>query len=269
MRQYFTEGYYSTSSTGIKNSTFGFAPSGALIKAMILAAAVPVNYVYYSGTYIGTGSLTSTSQYPSNYQGFGRVQIDRVLNFGPASSSPLTLSVIGDVSSSSTLYKEFTTVSQQSTTFTVASTIDVTVVMAYTDYPGTVTSPVMQNNLSLSATDGTNTFSPYLSSTSNTYYVMVIPASPGATYTVTVTCTSLSFSPQPYALVMVGSITQLAAASPAEVLIGSQLQLSSVPYIDGIIVMVAVAFFLVATTLGVSIAETLAERKIFFKMHRW
>ena len=241
------------------------------MKAMILASALPVHYIYYSGTYIGTGTLTSLTTYPSNYQGFGRVQINRVLHFGPASRSPLTLSVIGDTSTTSTLYKDFTAASQTyQTTFTVTSDTNVRIVMAYTDYSsGTSTSPVMQNQLSLSATDGTNTFNPYINSVSNTFYVLDIAAAQGKTYTVTVKCTSFSSGPQPFALVMVGSITQLAAASPVETLIDSQLKLSSIPYIDGIIVMAIVSFFLVSTTLGVCIAETLAERKIFFKMHRW
>ena len=270
VRQYFMEGYYSPSSTGVLNSAFGFTPSGALVKAMILASSVPVHSVYYSGTYIGTGTLTSLSAYPSNYQGFGRVQINRVLHFGPASTSPLTLSVIGDVSRSP-LYQEFTGASQShTTTFTVDSSTNVRIVLAYTDYSsGTSTSPIIQNKLSLSATDGSTTFTPYLNSISNTYYVLDIAAVPGKTYNVTVSCTSFTSGPQPYALVMVGSITQLAAVSPVATLIDSQLNLSSIPYIDGIIVMAIVAFFLVATTVGVCVAETLAERKIFFKMQRW
>lgn len=271
VRQYFMEGYYSPSSTGVKNSASGFTPSGALVKAMILAAAVPVHYVYYTGSYIGTGTLTSLTTYPSNYQGFGRVQINRVLHFGPASTSPLTLSVIGDVSSTSSLYHAFTAASQSyQTTFAVTSNTTVRVVMAYSDYSsGTPTSPIMQNILSLSVNDGTTTFNPYTSSVSNTYYVMDIAATPGKTYTVTVQCTSFSSGPQPFALVMVGRITQLTAASPVETLIDSQLKLSSIPYIDGIIVMAIVAFCLVSITVGVCVAETLAERKIFFKMQRW
>src|SRR5205085_2302364 len=62
-RQYLTEGWYPT---GTKVPANGFAPSGALLKAMLVNA--------------GT-NMVSTFNAPDNNVGFGRVNLDSVLFF--------------------------------------------------------------------------------------------------------------------------------------------------------------------------------------------
>jgi len=79
VRQYYIDGYYPT---GHANSSNGFIPSSALIKATLIASAVPVGGTVQT---LGTGSQSHTDTVippPSVYQGYGRIQLDEVLAFG-------------------------------------------------------------------------------------------------------------------------------------------------------------------------------------------
>ena len=62
VRQYYTEGFYPT---GIRNASHGFAPSAALLKATIIAAARPVPWR------MTNGADAPTKPVPSYEQGFG------------------------------------------------------------------------------------------------------------------------------------------------------------------------------------------------------
>ena len=72
VRQYFTEGYYPT---GTKTSFNAFVPTGALMKAMLINSAVPMTKYITS-----TGGAVMLGLPPDNYQGFGRLKLDEVLN---------------------------------------------------------------------------------------------------------------------------------------------------------------------------------------------
>lgn len=63
LRQYFTEGWYPNGKKEPKN---GFTPSGALLKAVLLNATVP---------------LTGVASYPSARDGWGRLQLNKALHF--------------------------------------------------------------------------------------------------------------------------------------------------------------------------------------------
>jgi len=67
IRQYLREGWYPT---GAKNSANSNLPSGALLKAMVIQSAVALT---------GLHNNQPLGPTPSNVQGFGRVQLDRVL----------------------------------------------------------------------------------------------------------------------------------------------------------------------------------------------
>ena len=72
IRQYFTQGWYPG---GSRNASKSFLPTGALMKATIINSAVPMKYMRWSN-----GSTKALNMPPDNYQGFGRVKLDEVLN---------------------------------------------------------------------------------------------------------------------------------------------------------------------------------------------
>ena len=269
VRQYFTEGYYYTtpfSGGSFNDSTQGFVPSGALLKAVLVAAGTKVSYVYYSQS-----SKYPLSAYPSNDQGYGRVQLNSVLNFGLASSSPLSLQVYGAAYSSAAQYLAFNSPSTITKSFTVAAGQAVRVVLAYTDKPGSSSAPAVQNVLTLSVTGTGGPYTPAsLSgySATNTVQLVSFTAASAGTYTATVTCTTLTGT-QPFALVMVGAVSALPATTEDTSVTQSQLTLADIPYVNAIIAMAIVAGLLTMVTLGVFGAETLAERNIYFKLHKW
>ena len=82
-RQYFREGRYPTGAAQREDT---HNASGALLKALVVHSAVPLH-----GTYQGK-QLQST---PSNIQGFGRVQLDRIL-FAHESTTPPSSRIIFD-----------------------------------------------------------------------------------------------------------------------------------------------------------------------------
>lgn len=88
IRQYFMSGFYGSTTVGVADSTKGFTPSGALIKAMLIHSAVPLTKAVEVSTTTGhTVVNTWTSvQLPDNNQGYGRIQLDNALYFGGAAS---------------------------------------------------------------------------------------------------------------------------------------------------------------------------------------
>jgi subtilisin family serine protease len=68
VREYFENGFYPT---GVAEEADGFSPSGALVKATLIASAVDLT----------TLGCTSVSPIPSRDQGWGMVQLDRALSF--------------------------------------------------------------------------------------------------------------------------------------------------------------------------------------------
>ena len=103
VREYFLSGYYTT---GTRNSLHGFNPSGSLIKAVLIHGTSSLRYIQHDD-----GS-TKTTSIGDNNQGYGRVQLNRVLSFGVNSTlDGVTLFVKGAASSSSEHYAEITSVS--------------------------------------------------------------------------------------------------------------------------------------------------------------
>jgi hypothetical protein len=85
VRQYFMDGFYPTGSRVAANA---LRPSGALIKAMLINSATRMHlYVNQDGV------ETKLGPPPDNYQGFGRLQLSRVLKLSSLSSSVSSLYV--------------------------------------------------------------------------------------------------------------------------------------------------------------------------------
>lgn len=149
VRQYFTSGYYPS---GNPNQKDAFNPSGALLKAILIHSGQPV---HNSLTASGSGASQPLTQYPSNQQGYGRLQLNKALNFGKSSLNPLSLFVVGAANASSQHFASIKKQAQKdSYTFTLSGASSVRVTMVYTDYPGTpVASTIMINSLSVTVKD--------------------------------------------------------------------------------------------------------------------
>lgn len=89
VREYFLSGYYPR---GVETSPDGFNPSGALIKAVLIHSGEASK-----NTVNKNGGVSTAGTYPSNIQGYGRISIGNVLNFGPSEGDYLTLLIRGDV----------------------------------------------------------------------------------------------------------------------------------------------------------------------------
>jgi hypothetical protein len=184
------QGYY----TATGNKTAGFVPLGALLKAMLISAAQPMISVV--ATYDGGASSSSTAinAWPGNDQGYGRIQLNLVLNFGPSSSDPLSLFVVGDSSSTSPSFKQFTLSGQvHSYTFRVATTQTVRITLAYSDKEGVENSAtIVQNDITISLSSSTEVVNP-IQQSKNTFKVIKVTATAGVLYTVRTVRLSSSF----------------------------------------------------------------------------
>ena len=103
IRQYFLEGYYPS---GQPNPAHSFIPSGALLKAMLIHSAVAMENVISpaagaTSAKTSIAKITPVSNYPSNEQGYGSIQINNVLNFGVSTINPVNLFVMGSSSNKS------------------------------------------------------------------------------------------------------------------------------------------------------------------------
>lgn len=209
--EYFMRGYYPN---GQANETDSFTPSGALVKAVIINAGVPVEKVVTSN-----GTWYSALSYPSVYQGYGRVQIDTVLNFGVQSSEYTSLFVIGAAEESHPLYASIDSAGE-SNQYTlrgssIYNTEPIRITLCYTDVPGAVGSGGLKNDLTMTVTyeSGGNTITihPLLhedtSLKNGNVKKLYIYGVEDVEYTVNVFATSFN-SEQPYALVASGSVTK-------------------------------------------------------------
>lgn len=210
VRQYFMDGYYPW---GVKNETAGFIPSGALIKAMMIASAVQMKYFVYGPTKYATLSTTAG---PSALQGYGRLQLSNVLHFNStALTDPINLFVMGSMNSSFPYYSQFLgTGGARSYNFVSRGPMTVRVVLCYTDAPASANAAnAMMNKVTLQVTgsDG-STYNPYKLGTADYSNVQVLDIETPAgttTYNVRVTATSIVSSPQPFALVVRGEVNYL------------------------------------------------------------
>jgi len=136
IRQYFTEGRYPT---GTPQPSQAFAPSAALLKAMLVNCTV---------------DMTQVSDYPNNTEGWGVVQLDRVLNFA---DSPRQL-LVADIRHADGLQTGET----QTYGISVINDIEpLAVTLAWTDPPAAAgsTSPAVNDlDLIVTSPDGAQTF---------------------------------------------------------------------------------------------------------------
>lgn len=102
IRQYFMNGFYPT---GVRNASNAFTPSGALMKAIAIAGGVQITGSrlisdQFSETINNqrcpTVQFASINQVPGIDQGWGRLQLDSVLEFRDSTtSSPFYLYIVG------------------------------------------------------------------------------------------------------------------------------------------------------------------------------
>jgi hypothetical protein len=211
VRQYFTYGYYPS---GDRKESDSFIPSGALLKAMLVTASTPLKQVPTIVNNVAT-SYVNLNNYPDNNQGYGRIELDNVLNFANSGIDPISLFVIGAATNKTVnRYAELKSNTFNTYTFRTGSTaVPVRVTLAYSDYPGiesTSSANVIVNTLTLKVTQGSSTFNPSIAG-QNVQVIDIASPSASTTYTVTVSAGTLAHT-QPYALVIRGQISFLNAS---------------------------------------------------------
>ncbi len=196
VRQYFTEGWYPQ---GVKNPADAFIPSGALLKAMIIASAEQMN-----GTDPDQIDSREVHPIPDSSQGWGRVKLENALYF----QGDQDKLYVDDNSQLSTGVSKFYTLN--------ASGGKLKIVLVWTDYPATAGSgSALINNLNLivQGPGGTyygNRFSNGESQTGGTkdnknpVEVFYLSNAPAGTYTVKVEGENVPQGPQKFAIVITG-----------------------------------------------------------------
>lgn len=223
-RQYFTDGFYPSY---VRTADDGFAPSAALLRALLVNSAVSM-----TGLDNNSGAI---SPIPSNEQGWGRVRLDRALPFGASPSRRLYV----DDHRRGLAAGDTTPISWTFTGVDPAEPLKVT--LAWTDYPGTPDSPPVAptignsaswsaarlvNDLDLTVTSPSsavlrgNVFSSGVSTSGGSAdrrnnLEQVLVASPAAgSWTVTVTPFSIVQGDQELALVVTGRWTGVTDCNP-------------------------------------------------------
>ncbi|CEP03591.1 hypothetical protein PBRA_009476 [Plasmodiophora brassicae] len=238
IRQYFTSGYYPTGTQQFA-SQHAFVPSGALMKAMAIAGGVQLTgYRRTSPSGQPSAYARLTDPVPNNVQGFGRLQLSRVLKFAnqttfdlliagsapgqsPAQADPI-LSATGEsheyklcVLGSSLRYPPTITLVwidyPSSPAAAIALVNDLDLVVHYDIAEGNQTqgrSPpsgaIHPNNLD--GPDRVNTVERVVLSGANRHDVVVVK----------VAARNIVHGPQPYALVMTGQIRSVRRDLPCD-----------------------------------------------------
>jgi hypothetical protein len=206
VREYYAAGFYAT---GSRNPAQGFVPTGALLKATLIDAAVP---------------LGTNAPGPDFESGFGRIELDRTLAF---TGSPFTLRVDD--------HREgITTGSVVSHAYDVAGGTSLRATLVWTDYPAALNAPIARvNELKLEVVDPngvtwfqtldagsglpvatSNAASPH--DNRNVEERLVFAAPTAGRWIVRVRGVDVPWGPQPFALVVRGAIADCAApATPA------------------------------------------------------
>ena len=263
--EYFTSGFYPS---GTKNIVDVFVPSGALLKAMLITSGQSMKNVVTSDDSDATKyssvpiSTWSNGKYPNSVEGYGRMQLDTILNFGQSSLSPLTLFVVGAASSSSAHYAEVSsTVTSVSYTVKSSSQKTIRVCLTYTDnVPSSAvpsgTSPLM-NKLSIALYATNDLVNPikntliYPDNANNVKMIEFTHPSANTDYVIIVKATTLSSSPQPFSLVIVQDITTAKSSTEFNsVTYSDDLKLGK-DNIIAISVLSALAFFLLLSLITI------------------
>lgn len=209
VRQYFIEGYYPY---GEKNVSRGFIPSGALLKAMLVHSGTRISKIVYSD-----GSTFALDDYPSIYQGWGRITLSKVLNFAPPDENALSLMVFGAAFPGDEYYVQLENDGDSDFYFfrtDASEEHSVRITMAYTDVPASTPLPGSSSAqihiLQLSVTNqdtGVTIYAEDAPGTSGNNVAVIDIASPGlnVSYVVAVTAVTLSDN-QAYALVITGKV---------------------------------------------------------------
>ncbi|MCA9752777.1 MAG: S8 family serine peptidase, partial [Gemmatimonadetes bacterium] len=188
VRQYYTEGFYPS---GAANATDALVPSGALLKATLLN---------------GTEDMTGVTGYPSNREGWGRLNLDQALYL----AGDTRTSVIRDVRHADGLSTGGT--DEFEITADAASSLAIT--MVFTDQPalvGAALAPVNDLDLEVEGPDGLflgNVFAAGSSTTGgsadnlNNVERVVLPAGgfTSGTWTIRVRGAAVPDGPQGYAI---------------------------------------------------------------------
>ncbi|MFN0206297.1 MAG: S8 family serine peptidase [Planctomycetota bacterium] len=196
VRQYFIDGFYPT---GAKVPANTIIPTGALVKAALLNSCQ---------------DMTGIAGYPSNTEGWGRVELDQALSF----TGDARKIIVKDVRKSVGV----TTGQTKNYVFNVTSnTQRLAITLAFHDFPGTTNSsnPVINNlNLTLTAPGSViylgNVFSGGFSTTGGTAdtknnverILINVPAV--GQYTATVTAANVAQGPQGFGLVINGAVQE-------------------------------------------------------------
>ena len=216
IREYFTKGFYPS---GAASSKDAFVPSGALLKAMLIHSSRALAYSVSSDSsgHYAASSLASDI-YPTNLQGFGRIQLSNILPFADSRSSSLTLFVVGAADSGSSNYKALRNgESEKHIFYTTADAIQpsIRITLVYTDYPGSSgSSKPLVNDLNIVVVDNSGavlhrpqSYVQGQADINNVEMILINNPLPSTTYTVVVSSGNTLAYLQPYALVMTGQIT--------------------------------------------------------------
>ena len=204
IKQYFEEGWYPT---GTKEAANGFSPSGALMRAMLVNCADEMMGVdTHDSPYNGMA-------YPNCNQGWGRVNLDNALYFNGDSRVLSVIDHTNGLDGGDTI---------EYTIDLIDNTEPLEITLVWNDYPSPVDAPSLINNLDLEVTDISNAWqykgnvfagTPGLSVTGGAFDNLntienVLIGAPSGEYRITVTASSLSVGPQPFALVITGKVNQ-------------------------------------------------------------
>jgi len=197
VRQYFTEGWYPT---GIQNPSDAFIPSGALLKAMLIASAEQMN-----GTDPDQIDSREVHPVPDSSQGWGRIKLENALYFEGDADNLYVNDYTQGLSTG------------QTKTYTITTTGgNLKIVLVWSDYPASAGAGIaIVNNLDLvvQGPGGTyygNNFSNGQSQPGGTrdnrnpVEVFYLSNAPSGTYTVQIEGSNVPNGPQPYALVITG-----------------------------------------------------------------
>mmetsp|Transcript_13835 Transcript_13835/g.22922 ORF Transcript_13835/g.22922 Transcript_13835/m.22922 type:complete len:915 (+) Transcript_13835:97-2841(+) len=204
IQQYFKEGFYPS---GSRNAADAFTPSGALLKAMLVHSGKNMDTVTYDD-----GTQQSTGGYPSYIQGYGKIRLSDVLNFGESTNDPITLFVKGDTNTASPMHASLSSTLVTHRYYIVApsSPSSIRVTMTYTDQIGSAgSSRPLVNDLELRVKLNGDVYVPHFNSYSDINNIEMVDIDnpcAGCNFTIEVRAVSLS-AVQPYALVATGIVT--------------------------------------------------------------
>lgn len=225
LREYFVKGFYSNGPFR-PNKKDGFVPSGALLKAMLIHSGQRLSTIVNSADQLVPTVAPISPLYPSYDQGYGRIQLNKVLNFGNQSTDPITLFVVGSANSShpelgAILKKINDTKTYTFKTSNRATQGPIRVTLVYSDFPQdpAIKTQITINYLKLNVTSSMGESFVPLRTFEGYIQVIEIPSpKPKTTYWVHVKATYLCLAcersgakgvnGQPFALVVTGDVRQ-------------------------------------------------------------